>query len=91
VSPPGSRELRPLQRSGCLRCDPLRVALFGGSGPFPGQPYPAVVVVLTGLCGPSVNGTMGVATGVEATVGVGITGGVETPALPVVGTVGAMT
>jgi hypothetical protein len=45
-------------------------------------------VVLTGLSGASVTGTVGVATSVGATVGVGITGGAETPVLPVVGTVG---
>jgi hypothetical protein len=37
---PPSRELRSLQRSGCLRGDPFRVALFGGRGPFPGQLCP---------------------------------------------------
>jgi hypothetical protein len=56
-----------------------------------GNCTPAVVVVMTGLCGPNVTGTVGVATGVGATVGVGITGGAKTPVLPVVGIVGAMT
>jgi hypothetical protein len=48
-------------------------------------------MVLTGLSGASVIGTVGVAVGVGATLGVGIIGGAETPVLPVLGTVGAMT
>jgi hypothetical protein len=46
---------------------------------------------MTALSGGYVTGTVGVATGVGATVGVRITGGAETPVLPVVGTVGATT